>query len=346
VASGRLERLCADAEDERTMRIALIDELRRRAPFGSYVWALTDPVTEVAIAPLADVPAEAMASLPGLIRRRYVTTVNRWTSLEAGATSLHRATDGDLDRSPLHRDVLAGLEVGDVATVIFRDQFGLWGWMDMWRSVEDPPFSDDELDRLAGVATPITGALRRCLALTFGQSATIPERPGPIVLMLSPALEVTAQTPDTDEYLRVLLPPDADRRPIPAGAYNVAAQLLAVEAGIDDHPPSSRVRLRDGVWLTFRAARVESGRPREEQDIAVSIEPCSPAQRLDLFSRTHALTPRETELLDLLVAGADTKAAAEALFVSQHTVQDHLKSIFAKTGAHTRRILVSRVAGR
>ena len=100
------------------------------------------------------------------------------------------------------------------------------------------------------------------------------------------------------------------------------------------------------MWLTFRAARVESDRPDADQDIAVSIEPCSPAERLDLFARTNALTQRETELLDLLVAGADTKAVAEALFMSQHTVQDHLKSIFSKTGARTRRILVGRVAGR
>ena len=55
--------------------------------------------------------------------------------------------------------------------------------------------------------------------------------------------------------------------------------------------------------------------------------------------------PRETELLDLLVAGADTKAVAEVLHLSHHTVQDHLKSIFAKTGARTRRVLVGRVAG-
>ena len=111
------------------------------------------------------------------------------------------------------------------------------------------------------MAPPITAALRRCLGRTFEQPATVPERPGPIVLVLSPALEVTAQTPPTDDYLRALLPPDGDRRPIPAGVYNVAAQLLAVEAGVDDHPPTSRVRLRDGVWLTFRAARVESDRP-------------------------------------------------------------------------------------
>jgi DNA-binding CsgD family transcriptional regulator len=46
------------------------------------------------------------------------------------------------------------------------------------------------------------------------------------------------------------------------------------------------------------------------------------------------------------MAGADTAAIAEALYVSRHTVQDHLKSIFAKTGARTRRVLVGRVAGR
>ena len=219
---------------------------------------MTDPVTEVAIAPLADVPAEAMAALPRLIRLRYLATVNRWTSLDAGAESLHRATSGRLDRSLLHREVLADLGIGDVATVVFRDQHGLWGWADLWRSAADAPFSDRELDRLTSVPHRSPTALRRCLALTFGQPATVPERPGPIVLVLSPDLEVTAQTPHTDGYLRTLLPPDGDRRPIPAGAYNVAAELLAVEAGVDDHPPTSRVRLRDGVWLTFRAARVES----------------------------------------------------------------------------------------
>ena len=345
MAIGRLERLCAEIDEERPLRIALVEELRRLVPFGSYVWAVTDPVTEVAIAPLAVVPDEAVAELPRLIRVRYLTTVNRWTSLDARAESLQRATCGQLDRSLLHREVLADLGVGDIATVVFRDQHGLWGWLDLWRAAADPPFCDRELERLTSVTTPITIALRRCLALTFGQPATVPERPGPIVLVLSPTLEVTAQTPHTDEYLRALLPPDGDRRPVPAGAYNVAAQLLAVEAGVDDHPPRSRVRLRDGVWLTFRAARVESDRPTADQDIAVSIEPCSPAERLDLFARTNALTPRETQLVDLLVAGADTKAVAEGLYVSQHTVQDHLKSIFAKTGARTRRVLVGRVAG-
>jgi DNA-binding CsgD family transcriptional regulator len=33
------------------------------------------------------------------------------------------------------------------------------------------------------------------------------------------------------------------------------------------------------------------------------------------------------------------------MFLSEHTVQDHLKSIFAKTATHTRRTLLARVLG-
>ncbi|MGB7979871.1 MAG: LuxR C-terminal-related transcriptional regulator [Candidatus Nanopelagicales bacterium] len=33
------------------------------------------------------------------------------------------------------------------------------------------------------------------------------------------------------------------------------------------------------------------------------------------------------------------------MFLSEHTVQDHLKSIFAKTDVHNRRQLVARATG-
>lgn len=162
--------------------------------------------------------------------------------------------------------------------------------------------------------------------------------------MLTADLDVRAQTPQTEKFLRLLVPPEADRRPIPARAYNVAAQLLAVEAGVDDHSPSSRVHLGDGVWLTLRAARL--GQAGVGDDIAVTIERTSPAERLELFSRACGLTTRESELLAYLATGADTRQTAENMFLSEHTVQDHLKAIFAKTSAPNRRVLLARATGR
>src|SRR5262245_22826492 len=205
------------------MRIALIEALRPVLGFGPYVWAVTDPSSEVGVSPVADVPEAVFQDLPGLIRTRYLSTVNRWNRLERVSDSLVRATGGELRQSLLHREVLAGHDVVDVATVVFRDAHGLWGGLDLWRQAPSPPFSDQELDDLAGCAPTITAALRRCLARTFEQPAVLPPRPGPLVLVLSAELAVRAQTPQTEEYLRILLPPDPDRRPVPAAAYNVAA---------------------------------------------------------------------------------------------------------------------------
>ena len=342
-AIERVERMCRDSLGERPLRVAFIDELRCSVGFDWYAWLLTDPETEVGSSPLADTPS--LPDLPRLIRAKYLTEVNRWTSLDATATSLNTATGGVNERSRVWREVLSSYGVVDVASLVFRDAHGCWGFVDLWRSGAAGSFSGSDLDCLAAIVGPVTDALRRGQARTFDEATPLPARSGPVVLILSPELEVKAQTPETEEYLRNLVPPDGDRRPIPAGAYNVAAQLLAVEAGIDDHPPTSRVHLGGGVWLTLRAARVDAEGSSTDRDIAVTIEMTSPSERRSLFARSHALSPRETELLDHLAQGLDTRTIAQALFMSEHTVQDHLKSIFTKTGAHNRRTLLARLAG-
>ena len=45
-----------------------------------------------------------------------------------------------------------------------------------------------------------------------------------------------------------------------------------------------------------------------------------------------ALTSRETDVLQRLLAGHARKTIAAQLQISQHTVNDHIKGIFAKTG--------------
>ena len=42
--------------------------------------------------------------------------------------------------------------------------------------------------------------------------------------------------------------------------------------------------------------------------------------------------------------GMDTAGMARHLFVSEHIVYDHIKSIFPRTGAHSRRDLVAAIA--
>jgi DNA-binding CsgD family transcriptional regulator len=318
--------------DDRRLRVELLGKLRRVVGFDAYVFLLTDPETAVGSSPLADVPAPLLGALPRLIRAKYLTAANRWTALDAGQVALLSAvTDGD----PL-RALLSEHGVTDVVSVVFRDRFGCWGFLDLWRA--SGVFTATDVRRLAAFAAPVTAVLREAQADTFAARPSSKSRPGPVVLLLSAELEVIGQTPQTHEYLQTLIPAEQGRAPVPASAYNVAAQLLAVESEVDDHHPSTRVHLSAGLWLTLRAARIGT-------DIAVTVGESTPAERLDLFTRASALSTRESELLTYLVSGADTREIARRMFLSEHTVQDHLKSVFAKTQTRSRKAVLARALG-
>jgi DNA-binding NarL/FixJ family response regulator len=348
-AIERVDRLCAEAciddrcVDTVSFRLAVLDEIRRVVAFDAFAWLLTDPETEVGSAPVADVPC--LPELPRLIRLKYLTPVNRWTHLDGAVSLLSASTGGRLERSLAWSELLSEYDVTDVASLVFRCRYGCWGFLDLWRCGSSDAFTPSDAAFLAAIAKPVTQALRRCVATTFGLAAPAMVRVGPVMLLLSPDLDVRAETPETNGYLRVLVPAGADQRPIPAGAYNVGAQLLASEAGVDRHPPTARVHLSAGVWLTLRAARIGGAGPTVGQDIAVAIDIASPAERLSLFGRACGLSARELELLGHLIRGSDTRHIAAKMFLAENTVQDHLKSIFSKTGTRNRRLLLARAAG-
>jgi DNA-binding CsgD family transcriptional regulator len=339
----RLERISSQGLDTRSLRVALLDEIRPNVPFDAYVWLLTDPETCVGSAPLAEAPS--LADLPALIRLKYLTPTNRWTNVASNTpVTLVSATNGDRSRSRIWDELLAGYGIDDVVSTVFRDQYGCWGFLDLWR--RGGTFGADECALLQKAAPVMTTSLRRSLLPTFAHaSAGVDQPSGPAVLLLSDQLRLLTQTLQADAYLRELLPTDHDRSPVPAGAYNVAAQLLANEAGVDAHAPSARVHVRDGLWVTLRAARIDTTSPHDAASIAVSIELTPPGERAALFARVVGLTEREAELLNQLIGGSNTRELARRLFVSEHTVQDHLKSMFAKAGVNSRGALIARSTG-
>jgi DNA-binding NarL/FixJ family response regulator len=336
----RIEALSSAASDSRTFRTEVLGELHRAVGFDAHVWLLTDPATTVGSDPHAAVPA--FDQLPSLIKYKYLTTVNRWTDLVArriAAKSLVQATGGDPARSLAWREMLSSYGVADVATAVMADRYGSWGILDLWRSGAPNAFADDELAFLAELAPGLTRALRARQALTFSIIPPAGRRDdGPVVLVLNEDLEVLSQTVATEEWLRTLIPTVRDLPPVPASVYNSAAQLLAVEQKVDFHEPSARVHLAEGRWITVRAARMGA-------QVAVSLEASSPEERLEVFALSHGMSQREVELLGMLAGGSDTKLIAERMFLSELTVQDHLKSIFAKSKTHNRRSLLAQIFG-
>jgi DNA-binding CsgD family transcriptional regulator len=102
----------------------------------------------------------------------------------------------------------------------------------------------------------------------------------------------------------------------------------------------SRVLSRSGTWVVLHGASlVEDGTHR----IAVIVEPAHPARIYPLLMAAYQLTEREREVTQLVLQGASTSQIADQLVVSPHTVQEHLKHVFEKTGVRTRRDLVGTI---
>jgi DNA-binding CsgD family transcriptional regulator len=69
--------------------------------------------------------------------------------------------------------------------------------------------------------------------------------------------------------------------------------------------------------------------------LAVAVVPPRPAAP-EVRGTEAGLSPREEEVLRLLVAGKSNPEIAEALFISRRTVTTHLTNVFAKLGVDSR----------
>jgi len=59
----------------------------------------------------------------------------------------------------------------------------------------------------------------------------------------------------------------------------------------------------------------------------------------------YPLTAREAEVAALVLRGYSNKRIAHSLMLTEYTIEDHLKRIFAKVGVRTRTALASKILG-
>ena len=69
---------------------------------------------------------------------------------------------------------------------------------------------------------------------------------------------------------------------------------------------------------------------------AVVLEPARAQDLAPLILERFELTAREREVTRLLVSGRPTREIVATLCISQHTLRDHVKAIFAKLGVSSR----------
>jgi DNA-binding CsgD family transcriptional regulator len=80
-----------------------------------------------------------------------------------------------------------------------------------------------------------------------------------------------------------------------------------------------------------------------EGTVAVIVEQATAAKVAPTVMLAYGLTEQERTVTGLSCRGLSTREIAEQLYLSQHTVRDHLKSVFEKVGVSTGRGLTATI---
>jgi len=216
----------------------------------------------------------------------------------------------------------------------------VWGGLGLYRETGEPMFDSDEMAFLCAISSALGEGARRALLLGEATDPESPESPG--LLVLSSSWEVESATPGVQRWLSDLPGGDWDAGRLPTAVLSIAGRALRSSEGREQpgEVAVARVLTDSGTWIVLHGATlVSTAGPR----VAVIVEPAHPARIAPLLMSAYGLTERERDVTRLVLQGESTAAIAERLVVSAHTVQQHLKSIFEKTGVHSRRDLVGKV---
>jgi DNA-binding CsgD family transcriptional regulator len=257
-----------------------------------------------------------------------------------GISTLHEATGGDPTLSPRwHQNMAYGGDQEMIAGL--RTKSGeVWGALGLYREAGQPLFGAEELEFVRTVAPSLAEGARRALLVAEAMDPEGPVAPGLIVL--SDRWEVESTTPGVERWLCELPDGDWDRGKLPSSVLSVAGRALRT-AERPDEPGEiavGRVLARSGNWVVLHGVCLVGDGTRR---IAVIVEPAHPARISPLLMAAYGLTEREQEVTRLVLQGNSTVEIARQLVVSGHTVQQHLKSVFDKTGVRSRRDLVGKV---
>lgn len=356
LARTRLEALAAAGLDVVSFGAAATDVLRSAVPFAAFCLAPVDPATELITGTvkgggLGDEQDDQWAYWEYEADEGwdFRATARR----PGGVTSTYLETGGHPERSRRHVEFYRSVwDFGDELRAALLLDGVMWGAVALFRE-NGAHFTPAEHQYLSGVAPVLARGLRT--ALITGTAGAVLEQSeergeidvGPAVLVVGP--DGAVRQASVGAAARVAeLGGGPLSEPLPMPLLSLVASARSYAAG--RHTDVPRVRLRSRAasggagsgWLLAHASPLLSP-TGSGTDVVITIEPARAPEIVPLVVAAYGLTEREQDVVQLVLRGTGTAEIAAALHLSAWTVQDHLKSVFAKTGVRSRRELTAQV---
>jgi len=250
---------------------------------------------------------------------------------------LEKATRGRPERSARYRDLLEPTGIPHELRAAFVRRGRVWGAVHVARRAESGPFTQRDADVLAQLVPVIAAGIRGSLRFDAARRVSGTEAPGLVVLDAFGEVELI--TPPAIPILSAIgVATEVERGDLPTAVKSLAAFARSQTGAALDGGYVVTVPGRDGL-VTLHCSKPDPAGDR----VAIVVEPAKGPRAATVRLEAHGATTREREVATLIARGLTNPEIAETLVLSPHTVQDHIKSLFAKLDVSSRQELVAQV---
>jgi DNA-binding CsgD family transcriptional regulator len=339
-AVRRIEALADESLPAQCLIQGAADELRAAMPIDALIVAATDPDT------LLGIGAGVVCNMPQSVCHPFweyefeVPDFNKFCDIARAprpVADLHAATGGRPERSARWRHLRTFMDADAELRATFNAGGRGWGFLHLKRAGAGKGFAEDEIAFIEAIGPILGRALRRAL-ISYPARGTAARGPGMAIVdagnhLVSATPEALAWLEDLESIYR--LPGQGLGGDLPS-----EVTVAAAEARARGGASRTRVRTQAGLWLLIHASCLQG---TEAAEVAVVIEPAKASEVAPLIVEAYELTPREVDVTRGLARGLTTNEIAAELHLSRYTIQDHLKSVYEKTGVSSRGELVAKM---
>jgi DNA-binding CsgD family transcriptional regulator len=346
-ATRRIDVLAAERLPTQRLVERVAEELRAAMPVDGLFMAATDPDTMLGLG------AGVAHGMPHTVCSPFweyefeVPDFNKFSDIARGrrqVADLHVATGGRPDRSARWRHLRTLMDADAEMRATFNAGGRSWGLLHLTRAGTARGFGEEEVAFVETIA-PIVGRALRVSLISHPAQSPAGRGPGMAIVdadnrLLSATPEAVAWFEELESSYRLWDP--AFGLDVPCEVTVAAQRARAGTPGEVAAATRTRARTRSGVWLLIHASSLR-GADETAGNAAVVIEPAKASEVAPLIVDAYELTPREVDVTRALARGLTTSEIARELHLSRYTVQDHLKSVYEKTGVSSRGELVAKM---
>ncbi len=260
-----------------------------------------------------------------------------------------------LIRTELYIDFLKPQSIHDGMSLFLTSGNRLLGVIAIFRSSNSPGFSEIDRAKAEMIAPFITAALDRVIGkqenhvLEQTVTSLLTSLPCQGVIVLDRSLSPVYSSESTVNLVSILNPKINPHRPL---VSNLPKELLAACADLFGAPSGSKekpcktlsVELSTDKMRRQMTVQVKKiHQHNSEPFILLFINPNNQNMVSENLNRRFGISTREMDIVDLLSKGKKNSEIGKELFISEYTVENHLRSIYRKMQVKNRTALVLKI---